>query len=579
MKTSDYIALALRAQGVRHVFQLSGGMIAHLLDSIDRTDGLHLVTVHHEQAAAFAADAVGRLTGRPGVAMATSGPGATNLLTGIGSCYFDSSPAVFLTGQVNRNEQKRDRPIRQLGFQEADIVTIATPLTKAAWRAGAPEDIPDLIRGAFELALSSRPGPVLVDIPMDVQCAELRPDPAFLIASQGQRRQPDPAAIHAALDQLHRARRPMLLIGGGVRASGAASALRLFAEKTATPAVHSLMASDVLPFDHPLRVGFIGTYGNRWANLAASRADLLLVLGSRLDVRQTGSEAGAFARGKTVIQVDCEAGEIGNRVPVDQAIVSDIAPWLEIANAAPGRYEPRDEWIGEIAELRRLYPDTGELKGARGINPNCLLHSLTRFSERAGVIVSDVGQHQMWAAQSLDIREHQRFITSGGMGAMGFALPAAIGAGLASDGPVLVIAGDGGFQVNIQELETVRRLGLELKIVVLNNHCHGMVRQFQESYFDGRYPATLRGYTVPPLGRIAGAYGIPAASVSGESEIEDALAWLWSGEGPAFLEVAIDTFTKAYPKTLFGRPLAEMEPPVSAAGELLTHWAAGPTRK
>ena len=561
IKVTDYIARSLHEKGVRQVFELSGGMITHLLDSLCVQALVEVVSVHHEQAAAFAADASGRMTGVPGVAMATSGPGATNLLTGIGSCYFDSSPAVFITGQVNRNEQKGERPIRQLGFQETDIVSMAMPVTKLALRIQHPEEVPAALERAFAVATAGRPGPVLLDIPMDVQRAMIEDPLPVLRVPPAELRELE---LSPLLTAIAAAKRPMILAGGGVRAGRALRAFRRVVDALGIPVVHSLMGSDVLPFAHSCRVGMIGTYGNRWANLALMKSDFLLVLGSRLDVRQTGSRTDAFGEGRTIFHVDCEQGEINNRVFDCHAIVSEIGPFLTQLAAAAGKSAAgrHGAWSSEIEELRKSWPDTAELPGAPGINPNEFMHQLSRHGSDVSAWVADVGQHQMWAAQSLELGAEQRFLTSGGMGSMGFGLPAAIGAALSLKGqPVVVIAGDGGFQCNIQELQTVVRLKLPLKIVVVNNQCHGMVRQFQESYFEGRYQSTYWGYSAPDFTSVAAAYGLDSMSVSDPREVEAALEWLWQDRArPQLLQVMIDTFSNSYPKVAFGLPVSEMEP-------------------
>ncbi|MEK6280504.1 MAG: thiamine pyrophosphate-binding protein [Acidobacteriota bacterium] len=578
MKVSDYIVSYLEQQGVKCVFEMSGGMIAHLLDSLHQREGIRTVSMRHEQAAAFAAEAMGRMTGVPGVAMATSGPGATNLLTGIGSCYFDSSPAVFITGQVNRNEQKGDRAIRQLGFQETDIVPMALPITKAAWRVREPEDVPSMLENAFALATDKRPGPVLLDIPMDVQRAEIEivdagkaerdvanqaPQPRSQVGVAAEP-QIDQEAWQSLLRQLEKAKRPLILVGGGVSSSRTVDFFRTFVRKLRVPVVNSLMAVDVLPFDDQLRVGMIGSYGNRWANLAIGRADLLLVLGSRLDVRQTGSQTEAFKGERAIFHVDCESGEINNRVTDCTAIVSGLREFLAAALTSIESLEfaERAEWREEIASLRRLWSDTRELSDVTGINPNVLMHKLSAVSRHAAAYVVDVGQHQMWAAQSLELGPTQRFLTSGGMGSMGFSLPAAIGASFAVPSqPIVLIAGDGGFQSNIQELQTVSHHRLPLKMVILNNGCHGMVRQFQESYFESRYQSTLLGYSAPDFAKVAEAYEIPARTIEDENKTAEALRWLWSDPtAPALLQVMIDTYANAYPKIAFGSPMTEMEP-------------------
>jgi acetolactate synthase-1/2/3 large subunit len=568
-KVTDWIAAFLFEQGVTHVYELVGGMITHLIDSLHRRGEIQLVSVRHEQAAAFAADAAGRIMGVPGVAMATSGPGATNLLTGIGSCYFDSAPAVFITGQVNRHEQRGERPIRQLGFQETDIVAMAAPITKAAFAVSEPSEVPAVMQQAFAIATTGRPGPVLVDIPMDVQGSE--------VTSAVPRPAPRPApldvgaeAVSAVVRRLGDAERPLMLVGNGVRAGGATELLRSFVDRMGIPVVNTLLAVDVLPYDHPLRLGLIGSYGNRWANQAVGYSDALLVLGSRLDIRQTGADVDAFKGDRTIVHVDTDAGELNNRVPGCEAVESHLGPFLRhaLAVTSGGDVPRREDWLELLAGLRNASPDTDELRDVAGINPNRFMHELSKTSGRAGTFVADVGQHQQWAAQSLELAGHQRFLTSGGMGAMGYGLPAALGAALSEPGrPVVMIAGDGSFQLNIQELQTLVHLDLPVKLVILNNQCHGMVRQFQETYFEARYQSTYWGYSAPAFGRVAEAYGIPAASVERPEELPAALARLWNAPTePFLLEVMIDPTANAYPKMAFGRPITEMEPLATPIG-------------
>jgi acetolactate synthase-1/2/3 large subunit len=564
MKASDYIAAFLERKGVTCVFELSGGMIAHLLDSLGTQKKIQAVSMHHEQGAAFAAEAYGRMTGVPGVALATSGPGATNLLTGVGSCYFDSSPAVFITGQVNRHEQKGDRPVRQLGFQETDIVSMVGPITKAAWKIQTPEEIPQRFEAAFDLATTGRPGPVLLDVPMDVQRSEISDAPPSPT---------NPHPISTALDEsfwrrlgelMRQAQRPLMLVGGGVRSGLATELLRAFATQAGVPVVHSLMGVDVLPYAHPLRVGMIGSYGNRWANWAIGTADFLLVLGSRLDVRQTGSETQSFKGDRVIFHVDCDAGEINNRIIGCESAVCQLKDFLAVGiKKLPGfQLVERADWLAQIEAKRQGWPDVRESTGVSGLNPNEFMHSLSQASTRACAYVVDVGQNQMWAAQSLELNSSQRFLTSGGMGSMGFALPAAIGAAFACpQEPVVVIAGDGAFQCNIQELQTVKRNRLPLKLVIINNHCLGMVRQFQESYFDSRFQSTMWGYSAPDFVKVAEAYGIPSRRIAHPTEVMDALRWLWRDPlAPMLLEVDIASTANVYPKMAFGRSITEMEP-------------------
>jgi acetolactate synthase-1/2/3 large subunit len=361
---------------------------------------------------------------------------------------------------------------------------------------------------------------------------------------------------------LKSSKHPLLLVGGGIRSGRCVDEFIRFAEMLGVPVVHSLMAVDVLPHSHPLRMGMIGTYGNRWSNIALAKSDLVLVLGSRLDVRQTGSDTESFRSGKKFFHVDCEPGEMNNRVIGCKTLVSDLASFFQFALSSSIDRVIVHDWTEEIRRIRKDWPDNRELSDDIGINPNTLMHELSAASGNTSAFVVDVGQHQMWAAQSLRLKGGQRFLTSGGMGSMGFALPTALGAAIANTtAPCMVIAGDGGFQTNIQELETIRRCNLPIKMVIVNNRCHGMVRQFQESYFEGRYQSTLWGYSAPDFEKVADAYGIPAKTCSEPSAVREAVNWLMGNPSePSLLQVMVDTFANAYPKVAFGRPISEMEP-------------------
>jgi acetolactate synthase I/II/III large subunit len=561
MKASDFIADFLYAQGVEIAFEVVGGMITHLLDSIHERGKIRVISVHHEQAAAFAVDAYGRMRNQPCVALATSGPGATNLLTGIGSCHFDSVPAVFITGQVNRHELKGDRGVRQLGFQETDIVSMAKPITKAAWLIDEPDVLPRMLAEAFKLAQEGRPGPVLLDIPMDVQRESIEHKP-FAVNL------PDPVIQSLPEDlwtTLAQAERPLAIVGSGGAQPGIREPLRKFLATLGLPAVFSLLGNDVLEAGHPQRVGFYGSYGNRWANHAVGRADWLLVLGSRLDIRQTGADVDSFRAEKVIYHVDVDATEINNRVEGCHAVTMALGDFTASAIAeVPESLACSGKWLKEIDEKRRKWPVVSEYLSEKGINPCSLLASLSQSGRSAVAYVADVGQHQMWSAQCLEFARGQRFLTSGGMGAMGYGLPAAIGASLSHPGgPVVLIAGDGGFQLNLQELQTVVRNRLPVKMVILDNHCHGMVRQFQQSYFHSRYHSTMWGYTAPDFAKIAQAYGIDSRTIDSPDQIAEGVSFFWEDPGkPVLLHVLIDPEGNVYPKIAFGHPLTEMEPEV-----------------
>lgn len=562
MKVSDFIADFLVKKGIKSVFELSGGMITHILDSLNQKTNINIITMHHEQAAAFAAEGYARVTGLPGIALATSGPGATNLLTGIGSCYFDSTPAIFITGQVNRHELKGDRQIRQLGFQETDIVAMAKPIVKACYQISDPNSIPTVFEQAFKIALEGRPGPVLIDIPMDVQRCQVVPE--YFQNDQMEQIEIDSIILQNLIKDIKQAKRPLILAGRGIKASNCQNLFDRFVQKTKVPVITTLLGLDTINYDNKQRVGFIGSYGNRWANLAFGECDLLIVLGSRLDIRQTGADT-KFIESRKIYHIDCEEAEINNRIKGCEAIVTDLNSFLiDFEKMASSHiFDFSEDWINHISDLKIKWTDTKELD-PKGINPNIFMHSLSSQSQKAKAYLADVGSHQMWAAQSLELYGDQNFLTSGGMGAMGFSLPAGIGVSIAfNKEPVVVLIGDGCMQINIQELQTIVRNNLPIKIIVMNNNTLGMIRQFQDSYFESRYQSTYWGYSAPDFSKVAIAYGIDAMTVENSDEIENAIEWLWKGENankPQLLQVMIDPHTNTYPKIAFGRPITEMEP-------------------
>lgn len=581
MKASDFVARYLEARGVTHVFELVGGMITHLLDSISNCSQISIVSCHHEQAAAFAAEGHARISGVPGIALATSGPGATNLLTAIGSCYFDSIPAVFITGQVNTHELKGSRSVRQLGFQETDIISMVTPICKSATQVARAVDLPTAMEQAFRIALDGRQGPCLLDLPMNVQSELMDDAVAEGVIAMARKyiahgyHEASPSWHSEVNEKLHglkfqsllqaiqQADRPLVLMGGGCASPSNRQYARQIADLLSIPVVHSLMGVDVLPADHPLRVGFIGSYGNRWANKALGAADLLIVLGSRLDIRQTGSDLQSFCESKQIWQIDVDQAEMGVRVQPNHQLccsIQDVASHLSSLVTTSQMRHP--QWLDQIDALRDQLPAVNEYAVEPGeLNPIEVLQTLSYLTPSPCYYITDVGQHQMWAAQSLAFAHSDRFLTSGGMGAMGFGLPAAIGAAFTDpEATALLISGDGSFQLNIQELETIKRNHLNLKILLFNNHCHGMVRQFQESYFEGKLQSTVEGYSAPDFVAVSKAYGLPASRLASQNSAEQELTWLLGLDGPGLLEVPLSVRSKVYPKLAFGRRFGEMEP-------------------
>jgi acetolactate synthase-1/2/3 large subunit len=563
MKVTKYISHFLKEKGIDTVFELQGGMITRIIDALHHEGGIKIVSMHHEQSAGMAADAYGRITNKPGIALATSGPGATNLLTAIGNCFFDSVPAIFITGQVNINEQKGVQPIRQLGFQETDIVSMAKSVTKGAFAIKNAKEIPFIFEKAYQIALSGRPGPILIDIPMNIQNEEIETIDFKAPVPNVSDSTLDPLPFFQNyIDSLKSSKRPLILVGRGIRSSGSLVKFHNFLQKYKIPVVTSLLGFDVLHYSHPLRTGFIGTYGNRWANFALGSCDLLLVLGSRLDLRQTGSDISSFQNEKAIYHVDIEQAELNNRITGCHVLKADLNDFFEEIENIDNEYKVPITWLNKIEEKKQSRLDTSELENITSIIPNIFIHKLSQASQHAQAFTADVGNNQMWTAQSLELNENQLFLTSGGMGAMGYSLPAAIGASITmGNAPVVCIAGDGGFQINIQELQTIRRNNLPIKIVILNNHCLGMIRQFQDSYFESCYQSTVWGYNAPDFAKVALAFGIDSFSIDKPENIGTGLAKLWENSTqPFLLDVLIDIHTNVFPKMIFGDPITEMEP-------------------
>jgi acetolactate synthase-1/2/3 large subunit len=569
MKLSDYVIDFITKQGVSHIFEFIGGAITHLLDSTVDRDDVECVSVHHEQSGAFAAEAYARINGRLGVAMATSGPGALNMVTGIGSCWFDSVPCLFITGQVNTYEYKFDRPIRQIGFQETDIVSMVKPLTKYAEMVTDAERIRYHLEKAVYMAQSGRPGPVLLDIPMNIQRAQIEPEQleSFFDSQEYHALQADkpcqPERLDEIVNLIMAAKRPVILAGGGVRTAQAAAELQNLIEMTGIPVVSSLMGLDAVSHENPEFMGMIGSYGNRYSNLTLANCDFLLILGSRLDSRQTGTRPDTFARAATKVHVDIDPVELQTKVQVDIALRCHIKPFLQALNKKlAGAVKPDiAEWLKVINRYHQKYPTRLNPDESAAVDPNLFMEALSDVSAEGDIITLDVGQNQMWAAQSFRLKKGQRMLTSGGMGAMGFALPSAMGVAKAAPGRrVIAIAGDGGIQINIQDMDTIVQHRLPVKIIVLNNGCLGMVRQFQDMYFAGRQQSTVIGYGCPDFCRIAEAYGIPSLRITTSVDTEKHLQEMLSKDGTAFIEVMLERGTSVNPKLVVNRPIEDMSP-------------------
>ncbi len=565
MKASDALTKFLIAHNVQTCFELVGGMITHLLDSFAESGKFNIISMHHEQAAAFAAEGVARKTkGKTiAVAMGTSGPGATNLITGIGSCWFDSVPCLFITGQVNTHELKGDRTIRQQGFQELDIVEVARSLTKFAVRVDHVDDLLPELHKALSMALSGRQGPVLLDIPNDVQRANITDE---MLEEWITKSLDIGDHIELTFDELNKllcickeAERPLICIGGGARWADGMDSWLSVADTLKIPYVSTLMGHERVVAGNAY-FNMIGSYGNREANWAIQNCDLLIVVGARLDVRQTGADVDDFARHARIIQIDIDPNQLNNRVQADLSICASAESFFNEFILQENSFPSLDQaWFKTLSE-KRMQAQNNEYKDWT-ISPSEVFKIMNHnFAETPVDYVCDVGNHQMWAAQNLRLSPNQAIHYSGGMGAMGFALPTALGIAIQSQHKVVVITGDGSLQINIQELDTLSRLNLDIKIIIMNNAVLGMVKNFQDMYFDGRDQSTKKGYSSPSFIDIATAYGISARRVTNLLEMKESLKIMANHEGPLLIEIMMEGATECRPRLAFGSKLDEQFP-------------------
>ena len=550
---AEIVWATLLGEGVTDVFGYPGGAILPVYDAL-RKFPIHHTLVRHEQGAAHMADGYSRASGKVGVAIATSGPGATNLVTGIATAMLDSIPIVCITGNVSSKILGTD------AFQEVDITGITLPVTKHNFLVNKTEDIAPALRYAFQIAKTGRPGPVLVDITKDAQQGTAIFDFAAAMPSP-HRPHPmlhaDDAGLNLAAELIRNAKRPVILAGHGVSESGAMEQLRTLAERTQIPVALTLLGLGALPASHPLNLGMMGMHGESWVNHAIQDADLLIACGMRFDDRVTGSIA-TYATKAKKIHIEVDPAEINKNVKVDVALIGDLREVLEeLLPRIPGR--DGAAWLKTInsskgacavLDIKNL-PDSGHLYAAH------VIHDIWRITGGNAIVVTDVGQHQMWEAQYYHHDKPRMLITSGGLGTMGFALPAAIGAKFACpDKEVWVIAGDGGFQMTAAELSTIAQEGIKINIAIINNGYLGMVRQWQEFFYERNYEATP--LISPDFVKLADAHGIAGRAVRTRGEVGPAVEEARSAPGTFLLNFLVEKEESVYPMIPVGAALHEM---------------------
>jgi acetolactate synthase-1/2/3 large subunit len=556
MTGSRILMEMLLREGVDTIFGFPGGAVLDIYDELARTDIRHIL-VRHEQGAVHAADGYARASGRVGVCLVTSGPGATNTVTGIASAFADSIPLVVLTGQVPTHLIGND------AFQEVDIVGITRPCTKHNYLVKDVADLAPVLQEAFHLARSGRPGPVLVDIPKNVTTARTAFTPPGALAPRpyAPTPEPHPKQVRAAARLLAGAKRPLIFAGGGVILSGGADELTRLARRTGAPVTTSLMGLGAFPGDDPLFLGMLGMHGTYAANMSTGACDLLLGVGVRFDDRVTG-KTDAFAAQATIVHIDIDPTSIRKNVPVGVPVVGDCRTSLQRLNALlDDRLDPavdaaRREWRAQVDAWKQSQP-LSYRQGER-IKPQFVIEQLHALTGGEAIVTTEVGQNQMWAAQFYRFNRPNRFITSGGLGTMGFGLPAALGAQIACpDRTVVDIAGDGSIQMNIQEMATAVQYELPVKIAILNNGYLGMVRQWQELFYGRRYSATRMECT-PDFVKLAEAYGALGLRAERPEEVAPVLREGLAHRGPVIMDFRVDEEESVYPMVPSGAPVTEM---------------------
>lgn len=574
MKLSDYLASFLAKEGIGHVFQIIGGASVHMVHSIAENPEIDYVCVQHEQAGAMAAEAYSKVTKNLGCAMATSGPGMTNLITGIGCAYFDSTPTIYITGQVNTNESKQGRAVRQVGFQETDIVEMVKPITKLAIQVTDPNDIRYFLEKAVYIAKSGRGGPVLLDIPMNIQRAEievskLRKFNPHEIKSDIDNPKLVKVNTKKALDVLKKATRPVVIAGGAIRYADQIEEFEKLVNLLGIPVVSTWSGIDVLHHDHPLYIGQIGVYGHRGANFTVQNSDCILSIGSRLDTRITGGKPETFARAAKKIVVDIDRAELfkGRGLTPDIAICADVRDVLpKLIKETKGRKIAKNNaWLDKTLTWKREYPVVSDdwRRQKDYVNPYVFMEVLSKFMKNDAVIVTDCGGNLTWTIQGLHLKRGQRLFSAMGNSPMGYSLAASIGASFGlNKKAVICIIGDGGLQLNIQELQTLKYYNLPIKVFILNSRSYAIIKQFQEMYFNSNFLATQQdtGYSVPDFKKISTAYGLKSETIKKNVELVSKIKKVLSSKESIICDVWVPEGAKLIPKLEFGKPIEDLSP-------------------
>ena len=578
MTVAEYILKFLISKNVKNVFLMTGGAISFVVDAFSKNKNIKYTCVMHEQSAAMMADAYSRCDKGFGATMVTSGPGAQNLITGIACSWFDSVPVIHISGQVNQFElsssNKTTKKVRQIGFQETDIVSMVKPITKFAYQLKNSNEIKYILEKAFYVANEGRPGPVLIDIPMNFQKEKI--DLTKLKSFKKPKIKNDNIKIKNDVYKIQKllikSKRPVLILGGGLRMSKAVNELDKFLKKINIPIVTTWSGLDVIDFNHNNYIGSIGVYGSRAANFAVQNADLVLNFGSRLDTRVTGGKPETFARSAKIISIDIDKYELNKKrgLNVYLKINKDLKNFLSILNlkSINFTYSASSVWRSICKKWKLSYPNVipSYEQQKKYVNPYFFVDKLSDKLNNKDIIVPCSGGNLTWTIQSFKIKKGQRLFSAYGNSPMGYALPAALGASLANNKKrVICIEGDGGIQINIQELQTMAKNNIPVKLFIINNNGYGIIKQFQELYLGGRYEATIpsKGVTNPDFKKISNAYGINYNEIKNNKEINVVLKKVLKSKKPELINVIIDSNQKIVPKLQFGKPIEDLSPLLS----------------
>ncbi|QNM06854.1 thiamine pyrophosphate-binding protein [Qiania dongpingensis] len=567
MKVSDYIAGFLREKGVDTVFGYQGSSISHTIDSISRQPNIHYIQTIHEQGAAFAANGYALAKKRFGVAVACSGPGAINLITGIANAYYDSIPCMFIVGQVSTPEIRKNKSMRQLGFQETDITEMVEPITKYAATVMEPLQIAYHLEKAYFEMLDGRKGPVLLNVPHNIQTGMIEEDTVRHFTALQKKIEGDFEKISESWKIISKSKRPLILLGGGAEGINEVKEFIEFCSESKIPVVSSYRGKDVLDNTFDNYVGTIGAYGNRCANLAVKYCDVLLVLGSRIDGRQTGGDFKRFAPNASVICVDIDEIELTEKPEEYCKVLCEAHEYVRKIYSFFSKEGMRTGWLLNIKEWEQRYKIEEEYEINEFVNPNKLIYELTISLDNA-VISTDVGQNQIWTNASSIIKKNCLLIQSAGLGSMGYALPASIGAYFANQNrQIICICGDGGFQMNIQELQTIVTNKIPVKIFLMNNKSLGLIRIYQDKALGANYEGSVRGFESPDYNMIAQAYGMRYIKIS-DNEYKDSLKEILDLKTSCIVEIIISDKSTCFPEPTY-RSTVDKQSPVLSDAEIM----------